>query len=99
MYVIQIQGESPIINNKNALTLVPFIETETKKDCTAIIEHQGNHWIIYVRNDDTTYYKLDDLQKTLKSDLIPSIPIPITFDAIETAAGGNRLMFAIFKNK
>ena len=99
MYVIQIQGESPIINNKDALTLVPIIEKSTNKDCTAIIEHQGDHWIIYVRNDDTTYYKLDDVQKPLKSDLIPSIPIPIPFDAIETAAGGNRLVFAIFKNK
>ena len=96
MYVIQIQGESPIINNKNALTLVPIIEKSTNKDCTAIIEHQGNHWIIYIRNDDTTYYKLDDLQKPLND---PSIPIPITFDAIETASGGNRLVFAIFKNK
>ena len=96
MYVIQIQGESPMINNKNSLALVPIIENATNKDCTAIIEHQGNHWIIYVRNDDTTYYKLDDLQKPLDD---PSIPPPIPFDSIETAAGGNRLMFAIFKNK
>ena len=48
-------------NNTNAMSYIKHIETNASKICTAIIEHQVNHWITYVRKNKTIYYKLDDI--------------------------------------